>query len=153
MVESKRKTLTLSRHKTTNSAKARTSMIDLNAKTASRDLNEDELAEHEEKMRDVYIFRPGRLPPSRQVFYQYKNIQVPEAQMMIQKHLLHEGESCEIEKNGWYKRGLEEKLRNVLADTIKETCLEDDNISLATSRDNTMDVDEFSEDSEPEDDD
>ena len=53
------------------------------------------------------------------------------------------------EKNGWYKKGLEEKLRNVLAETIKSTCFDqDDNVSLATTNvTNVMEeVDESSED-------
>jgi len=133
-VESKRKSIVVSRHKVINTTKAKTSIIDLDdTNLGHKKANEDEVAEQEEKIRDAYLFRPGRLPPSRQVFYQYKSLTVSEAQILIENYKLGSGIPCD-EKNGWYKRGLEEKLRNILAETIKSTCFDqDDNVSVATT--------------------
>ena len=120
-------------------------------KNSSKDNKEDDFAEREEKNRDAYLFRQGRLPPSRQVFYQYKSLTVPEAQILIQEYNLPSGLPCD-EKSGWYKKGLEEKLRNVLAETIKSTCFDqDDNVSLATTNiTNAMDEEESSDEFESE---
>ena len=86
------------------------------------------------------------MPPSRQVFYQYKSLTVPEAQILIQEYKLAPEQTCD-EKNGWYKRGLEEKLRSVLAETIKFSCLDqDDNVSLATTNVTNAIEEESSED-------
>lgn len=152
LVESKRKSLTMSRHKVTSASKAKTSVIDLNASTDKTDINETELVEQEEKLRDAYLFRPGRLPPSRQVFYQYKNIIVSDAQILIKKFKLS-GNAAAVkcdEKNGWYKKGLDEKLRRILAETIKQTCFEDDNVSLAATNVTAMEdvTADFSSDSD-----
>merc|ERR1712083_1283636 len=79
------------------------------------------------------MFRPGRLPPSRQVFYQYKSLEVQKAQAFLKEYKLSAEQKCD-ERNGWYKKGLEEKLRSVLAETIKFSCVDqDDNVSLATT--------------------
>ena len=37
------------------------------------------------------------------------------------------------EKNGWFKKGLEDRLRDILEDTIKTTCLDDDVTSITTN--------------------
>ena len=134
------------RHKVTNTTKAKTSIIELDESNYKQKANDDEVAEREEKIRDAYLFRPGRLPPSRQVFYQYKSLTVPEAQILIQEYKLAPEQTCD-EKNGWYKRGLEEKLRSVLAETIKFSCLDqDDNVSLATTNVTNAIEEESSED-------
>lgn len=150
LVESKRKTTSISRHKMTSSSKAKTSFIDLNiSSNASKESNQVEMAERDEKFKDTYLFRSGRLPPSRQVFYQYKNILLAEVQVLIEKY--KSKESCD-EKNGWYKKGLDEKIRDILANVIKKTCfdVDDDNVSVAASN-ITADTMEYSDDDEQSD--
>ena len=87
-VSSKRKSIVLSRNKISNSSRAKVSYIDLNEDytSAGKEPTDAETIEREEKMKDTYMFRPKRMPPSRQIFYQYKNILVPEAQQVIKSH-------------------------------------------------------------------
>jgi hypothetical protein len=74
---------------------------------------------------------------------------VADAQILIENYKLGSEIPCD-EKNGWYKRGLEEKLRNILAETIKSTCFDqDDNVSVATTNvTNSIleEIEEFSDD-------
>ena len=117
-------------------------MIDLND-PSSKEVNEDELMEKDEKLRDTYLFRPKRLPPSRQVFYQYKNILVPEAQEIIDSYKSNDPH-CD-EKVGWFKKGLEDNLRDILAETIKTTCIDDDDLSSMATENIATNLDELEE--------
>ena len=128
LVQSKRKTI-MTKHKVVNSSKARTSLIEVTDKFAKEGPSQDMLAEKEEKVKDAYLFRSGRLPPSRQIFYQLKNICLPEVNLLITKYKISQ---CD-EKNGWFKSGLDDKLRNLLAETIKQTCYFDDGASVLSS--------------------
>ena len=80
--------------------------IELDDSNVKEKANEDDLAEQEEKIRDTYMFRPGRLPPSRQVFYQYKSLEVQKAQAFLKEYKLSAEQKCD-ERNGWYKKGKE----------------------------------------------
>ena len=50
--------------------------------------------------KDVYIFRPGRIPPYRQMFYQFRDLELQEAQDVIRENKI---QSCDGERNGWFK--------------------------------------------------
>ena len=41
----------------------------------------NEGVEEQMKREDVYLFREGRVPPSRQMFYQYGDLQLDEAKV------------------------------------------------------------------------
>jgi general transcription factor 3C polypeptide 5 (transcription factor C subunit 1) len=125
-------------YKTASSSKARTSMIDFTPGVKKSGTDDDAAGqaddtadEKEEKLKDAYLFRMGRLPPYRQMFYQYKDIQITEAQILMTKYKSNSNE-CN-EKNGWFKSGLDSKLRDILADSIKKFAMDDDAMSMASS--------------------
>ena len=126
---------------------AKTSLIEIPSSSndqSKADQSEDSSAgEMDEKIKDSYLFRSGRLPPYRQIFYQLKNICLPEAQMLIQKYQIGQ---CD-EKNGWFKSGYDAKLRNLLAETIKQTCYFDDNASISTMQASSV-IDDVEDDEE-----
>ena len=78
LVQNKRKSSLMNPYKTTTSItnKPKTALIDLSDSIA-KEQSEEEKNEVEEKTRDSYLFRPGRIPPFRQMFYQYSNIELP----------------------------------------------------------------------------
>ncbi len=47
------------------------------------------------------------------MFYQFKDLEVPEAQQLISSSLSPEGAECD-EKSGWYLPGTDQKLREIL---------------------------------------
>ena len=71
-------------YKAMNWSKPRTSLI---SKTSFADQEEvanergNEGVEEQMKREDVYLFREGRVPPSRQMFYQYGDLQLDEAKV------------------------------------------------------------------------
>lgn len=112
-------------YKATNWSKPKVSLIqcgsELNPKEAKTDSDSNK--------DNMYLFRPGLVPPYRQMFYMYKHIQVEEAQTLMAASLKPPGSTCD-EKNGWYHSGLDAKLRDILTKEIKkviqaETKLED----------------------------
>merc|ERR1712156_268152 len=66
------------------------------------------------KREDVYLFREGRVPPSRQMFYQYGDLQLDEAQEILANSA---SEICN-EKSGWFVQGTEDRLREALTESI-----------------------------------
>lgn len=60
----------------------------------------------------VHIYRPDRLPPCRQMFYQICDIQVDEVQDLVKKG---KTKSCD-EKDGWCPRGTIEKCRDLMTE-------------------------------------
>lgn len=93
--------------------------------------------EEQEALKDIHIFRPGRIPPYRQMFYQYKDLYLDAAQEVIQAN--YEGVKCD-EKHGWYKPGTDDKLRNILTASINEV--------LANEGENSQRENEDEEDEE-----
>ncbi|XP_063422877.1 general transcription factor 3C polypeptide 5-like [Mytilus trossulus] len=60
----------------------------------------------------VHIYRPDRLPPCRQMFYQICDIQVDEVQDLVKKG---KTKNCD-EKDGWCPRGTIEKCRDLMTE-------------------------------------
>ena len=119
----------MTKHKVVSSSKAKTSVIEMSSDKVREEPSEDMIAEKDEKTRDAYLFRSGRLPPYRQMFYQFKNICLPEAKLLINKYSIS---YCD-EKNGWFKSGLDAKLRDLITETIKSTCYFDDSASMIST--------------------
>ncbi|QQP56794.1 General transcription factor IIIC_ polypeptide 5 63kDa [Caligus rogercresseyi] len=71
--------------------------------------------EEEERLKDIYLFRSGRIPPYRQMFYQFKDLQNEEAQSLIRKSF--NGSTCD-EKSGWFLPGTDQKLRDLLTESL-----------------------------------
>ena len=67
--------------------------------------------------RSNYIFEKGVIPPCRQMFYQYKDIKLDEAQNLVQskmkKSMSKETQICS-ERNGWFEAGLDSGLREIM---------------------------------------
>jgi len=103
-------------YKAVNWSKPRTSLITKASfpgmETATPE--EVETDEDREKILDIYLFRRGRIPPYRQMFYQYCDIQIAEAQELLAGS---KGPVCS-ERSGWFLPGTEEKLRNLLTGVI-----------------------------------
>ena len=150
LVQNKRKAGLLNPYKnvTAITNKPKVAVIDLSEDSSSRDQTEEEKMESEEKTRDSYCFRPGRVPPFRQMFYQYRNIELPEMNILLQNYRGAE-EDCD-EKNGWYKPGLDSTIRDTIADLIKKNFVDDDSMSLGSSMnisyEGAVDNDDFDSD-------
>ena len=103
-------------YKAMNWSKPKTSLINTESFVTSQDDKKDEemSEEDKEKLLDVYLFREGRIPPYRQMFYQYGDLQLASAQeILADSH----GEEC-LEKSGWFKIGTEDRLRVALTQSI-----------------------------------
>merc|ERR1712013_85000 len=104
-------------YKAMNWSKPRTSLI---SKTSFADQEEvanergNEGVEEQMKREDVYLFREGRVPPSRQMFYQYGDLQLDEAKEILANSA---SEVCN-EKSGWFVQGTEDRLREALTESI-----------------------------------
>ena len=103
-------------YKAMNWSKPKTSLINTETfVTSQEDKKADEISEEDkEKLLDVYLFREGRIPPYRQMFYQYGDLQLAAAQEILADS---GGEEC-LEKSGWYKLGTEDRLRLALTQSI-----------------------------------
>ena len=105
-------------YKAMNWSKPKTSLINkssLSGASEAKAVEDVEETEEElEKLKDVYLFRKGRIPPYRQMFYQYCDIQIEAVQKLLDGSI---ASSCS-EKSGWFQPGTEEKLRNMLSDII-----------------------------------
>ena len=119
-------------YKAMNWSKPRTSLI---SKTSFADQEEvanergNEGVEEQMKREDVYLFREGRVPPSRQMFYQYGDLQLDEAQvtsslslplyfLFFQEILANSASEVCNEKSGWFVQGTEDRLREALTESI-----------------------------------
>ena len=100
---------------TPSSPSAGTSVVQDKTERLGKKAGEEE--EGEEAGKDVYIFRPGRVPPCRQMFYQFKDLEVDEAQALLSESETGEGATCD-EKNGWFLPGTDQKLREILTRSI-----------------------------------
>ena len=65
-------------YKAMNWSKPKTSLINTESfASSSTDKKNDEMSNEErDKLLDVYLFREGRIPPYRQMFYQYGDLQL-----------------------------------------------------------------------------
>ena len=111
LVQNKRKSSILNPYKTVipSSNKPKTSVIDLSDST-TKEQSLEEMNEQEEKLKDAYLFRPGRIPPFRQMFYQFRNIEIPELDLLMDKHKGETDKECD-EKHGWFTPGLDAIVR------------------------------------------
>jgi len=106
-------------YKAMNWSKPRTSLISKesfssNNQSSNLEEQEEPSEEERERMLDVYLFREGKIPPYRQMFYQYGDIQLEAAQDILKES---KGDSC-MEKSGWFVSGTEDRLREVLTQSI-----------------------------------
>jgi len=70
---------------------------------------------------NVYIYREGIIPPSRQKFYQYCDVHVDEIQEMLAKLPKHlPGVKCH-EKRGWLPSGFSEQCREIINRQVRAT--------------------------------
>ncbi|GLH00761.1 hypothetical protein R5R35_002683 [Gryllus longicercus] len=69
---------------------------------------------------NMYVFRPGMVPPSRQMFYQYCDVYVPEIQEMIIKLPPPAPDAVCHEKHGWMPSGLDDQCREILNRLVTE---------------------------------
>lgn len=109
-----------------NWSKPRTSLISSSsfrgAAEEKQEVGEEEQEEERQRREDVYLFRAGRVPPYRQMFYQYGDLLLPAAQDIIASSSASE---CG-ERAGWFVPGTEDRLREALTKSI--------NYSLARQR-------------------
>jgi len=105
-------------YKAMNWSKPKTSLINTESfASSSSDKKNDEMSNEErDKLLDVYLFREGRIPPYRQMFYQYGDLQLQAAHDILAENV---GDKC-LEKSGWYLPGTEDKLREVLTRSINK---------------------------------
>lgn len=103
-------------YKAVNWSKPRTSLINKSSFPGAENSVdiEEETEEDREKLLDVYLFRKGRIPPYRQMFYQYVDIQVEAVQQILSESV---STTCS-ERSGWFVTGTEERLRNLLTEVI-----------------------------------
>ncbi|XP_071442743.1 general transcription factor 3C polypeptide 5 [Hetaerina americana] len=77
----------------------------------------ESIEEKHEEMVDsesLYVFRPGLLPPSMQMFYQYCDLQVPEIQDMLDSLPDSGPDLVCTEQNGWLPPGFDDKCRDII---------------------------------------
>jgi len=106
-------------YKAMNWSKPRTSLISKESFTGTGgqvEEQEEPTEEDKERMKDIYLFREGKVPPYRQMFYQYGDIQLQAAKDILEES---RGTAC-MEKSGWYVSGTEDRLREVLTHSINE---------------------------------
>ena len=105
-------------YKAMNWSKPKTSLINTESFTTSQeDKKEEAITEEDrEKLLDVYLFREGRIPPYRQMFYQYGDLELPAAQAILAES---RGAEC-LEKSGWFVTGTEDRLREALTRSINQ---------------------------------
>ena len=117
-------------YQSTNPSKSRTSTIikeslvgsDQNSQFSRCIASQSE--EEKTIKRSNYIFESDVIPPCRQMFYQYKDIRLKEAEDLLQKRIkkcnrfdTETDLSCD-ERNGWFKAGLDSELREIMTKTI-----------------------------------
>ncbi|XP_058806576.1 general transcription factor 3C polypeptide 5 [Phymastichus coffea] len=78
-------------------------------------------SERKQKVMDdnVYIYRPGTIPPSRQMFYQYCDLYVPEIQDMFDKYLGPPPGAVCHEKLGWLPPTFDEMCREIINKQVR----------------------------------
>lgn len=72
----------------------------------------------------VYIFRPGYIPLSRQIFYQYCDVLVPEIQKMFEDLLLQLSENAYCDNvTGFLPAGFDNKCREIVNALVQDELL------------------------------
>lgn len=116
-------------YQSTNPSKSRTSTIIREALVGS-DQNTSitdqivSLTEEEKSIkRSNYMFERGVIPPCRQMFYQYKDIKIKEAEDLVKSKSKKFKTSSDTiltcdERNGWFEAGLDAALREVMTKSI-----------------------------------
>ncbi|XP_042203749.1 general transcription factor 3C polypeptide 5-like isoform X2 [Homarus americanus] len=111
-------------YKSSNASRRKTSVIQsLHLGEAGEDGTE-EAAGVDKNLEELYIFRPGMIPPYRQMFYQYCDIQVPEIQKLLEESILSGANKVCSEKFGWLPAGVEAKCRDIMSHLIEKTIAE-----------------------------
>lgn len=68
-----------------------------------------------------YIFTPGMVPPSRQMFYQYCDVHVPEIQELMEKLPAVSPDVTCHERDGWLPAGFADQCREIINNLVVET--------------------------------
>lgn len=103
---------------------------------------------------NVYIFRPGMIPPSRQMFYQYCDLHVPQIQAMLEKLPEPSADAKCHERTGWMPKGIDAQCREIINKLVTQVLRNDilpDGVKLpdnnsGTSNDEFEDLDEDDDD-------
>ena len=117
-------------YQSTNPSKSRTSTIIREALVGS-DQNSlaseqvSAITESEKAIkRSSYVFEKGVIPPCRQMFYQYKDIKLEEAENLVKlktkKGMQKDAQTCS-ERNGWFEGGLDSALREIMTKSITQS--------------------------------
>ena len=116
-------------YQSTNPSKSRTSTIIREALVGSEQnssiIDQNIALTEEEKSikRSNYMFERGVIPPCRQMFYQYKDIKLKEAEDLVKSKRKAVKASSDTlltcdERNGWFEAGLDAALREVMTKSI-----------------------------------
>ncbi|XP_045108931.1 general transcription factor 3C polypeptide 5-like isoform X2 [Portunus trituberculatus] len=112
-------------YKSANTSRRKTSVIQsLHLGESGEDGSEECSSSAEKNNEDLYIFRPGMIPPYRQMFYQYCDIQVPEIQKLLEEAILTGANKVCSEKYGWLPAGVEATCRDIMSRLIEKTLAE-----------------------------
>ena len=161
-------------YKAMNFSKPKTSVIDrdtfnaISAKAPSA--SEDEAGELPlgkkatalqgvDSSKDSFVFRSDRVPAHRQMFYQFKDLEVEEAKEVIRQNRraaprASDGRAttCD-EKNGWFEAGTDNKLRDVLTKHLSRHLANERDERDERERGDQGEEEEEEEDDEDDDDD
>ena len=116
-------------YQSTNPSKSKTSTIIREAligsdQNSSVGDHNSAISNEKDIKRSNYIFEKGVIPPCRQMFYQYKDIKLDEAQNLVQskmkKSMPKESQICS-ERNGWFEAGLDSGLREIMTKSITQS--------------------------------
>ncbi|KAK9305917.1 hypothetical protein QLX08_003275 [Tetragonisca angustula] len=81
--------------------------------------NQEQSSKKEQDLNEnVYIYREGMVPPSRQMFYQYCDVLVDEIQEMLAKLPDLPGSKCH-EKRGWLPSGFDVQCREIINKQVR----------------------------------
>ncbi|XP_049963038.1 general transcription factor 3C polypeptide 5 [Schistocerca serialis cubense] len=109
---------------------------------------------------NVYIFRPGMLPPSRQMFYQFCDLHVPQIQAMLEKLPEPPADAKCHERTGWMPKGIDAQCREIINNLVTQVLRNEvlpDSVKLmdnnsGTSNDESEELDDDEDDVDEEDD-
>ena len=152
-------------YKAMNFSKPKTSVIDRDTFNAigTKTPSEDEGAagkkrptpmeeDVDDSGRDSFVFRSDRVPAHRQMFYQFKDLEVEEAREVIKQCLRTDGRAKCDEKNGWFEAGTDNKLRDVLTKHLSKHLANERERGKAPGDGGDMDNEEEGEEEEEEED-
>jgi len=111
-------------YKSSNTSRRKTSVIQSLHLGEAEEWEEEGEEEKEAQQEELYIFRPGKIPPYRQMFYQFCDIHVPEIQSLLEESILSGANQQCTEKYGWLPAGVEKKCRDIMSNLIEKTIAE-----------------------------